>query len=135
MKNTDSIKEFAKKYLNLYKSPETSGYYLEEYFGEDCIRLGFVMDLGKSFIRAYPNADVFYNPDNLRRIIDSIYDVNLLGSAVFSQWRSITHWDYCGNLLSPENREWFIIALTRLLQLAEQPNEIQRPYVKTDRDV
>ena len=46
-------------------------------------------------------------------------DIPLLGSAIYSQWRYFNHWAYTGaEILEPENRAWFILALSRLALLS-----------------
>lgn len=46
-------------------------------------------------------------------------DITLLGSAIYSQWRYFNHWAYTGaEILEPQNRAWFILALSRLAMLS-----------------
>ncbi|MFR2627437.1 MAG: hypothetical protein ACLS89_07930 [Collinsella sp.] len=49
--------------------------------------------------------------------IDTIDDVGLLGSGVFSRWRYITHWKY-DSVPDEDDLEWFRLALGRLRELA-----------------
>ena len=112
------IKEFAQKWLEKFQDPNIC--YIElvdHYFADDCQTLGFEMDCGHAFGERYGNA--VNNADALREIIDEISDMQLLGSAIYSQWRYFNHWAYSGaEILESENREWFIIALKRLEELA-----------------
>lgn len=56
----------------------------------------------------------------LDRIIDNVMDIPLLGSAIYSQWRYFNHWAYSGaEILEPENRAWFLLALERLIFITE----------------
>ena len=57
----------------------------------------------------------------LDRVIDDVTDTHLLGSAIYSRWRYFNHWAYDGaEILEPENRAWFILALNRLALLSEE---------------
>lgn len=123
MTNNTSNKEinkFALKWLEIFENEKTN--YLELVdgpMGDECHRLGFVMDCGESFSEKYGQASNDFA--ELEIIIDTVNDVNLLGNAVFSQWRYFNHWAYSGaEILEPKNRKWFVIALTRLAELTEQ---------------
>ena len=74
------------------------------------------MDCGNGFVEAY-SMESFNYADALNQIIDSINDVDLLGSAVFSQWRYVTHWSFGAHLLDEKYRQWIIIAFRRLAEL------------------
>ena len=118
---------FAVKYKKLYDSPETVGYMLEERFADQCKALGFVMDCGKSFCRAYP-ADALSHSSGLARIIRTVTDAKLLGSAIFSRWRYVTHWSQ-ESLLDENNRPWFQLAFARLAELTGQEHVLwQAPF-------
>ena len=116
------INRFARKWLELFSSPRTPEPDLAENtpFGEECFALGFTMDCGKSFEFEYPelfrsrdpDANPFANADSLRRMIDRVNDAELLGAAIFSQWRYFNHWAN-----APIDREWFVVAFTRLVEL------------------
>lgn len=49
------------------------------------------MVCGQSFTMTYPEVNVFYDYAHLEYVIDEVTDVQLLGSAIFSEWRYITH--------------------------------------------
>jgi hypothetical protein len=84
---------------------------------DDCAALGFEMDCGHAFSEKYGNAA--NNHEALDRIIDDVTDITLLGSAIYSQWRYFNHWAYTGaEILEPQNRAWFILALSRLAMLS-----------------
>lgn len=119
------LNEFASKYLKLYMSKETAGHQVEEGFAEECWALGFEMDCGKAFIAAFPGEHPFENAEGLKAVINNVTDIPLLGSAIFSMWRQITHWDWCGNLLSDENRAWFTVAFQRLIELSAEPQKTE----------
>lgn len=112
------IYEFANYYFNLYRSPKTTNLQVEEGFAEKCFSLGFEMDCGNSFEEKYPNA--LKNNEELDKIIDSVDDAHLLGNAIFSQWRYVTHWSYGSHLLDTEFRSWFITAFGRLVSITAE---------------
>lgn len=130
MPTRKQINEFAVKYLKRYSQKTTCGHEVEEGFADECFALGFVMDCGQSFTAAYPKAHAFYDYAHLGAVIDEVTDVQLLGSAIFSEWRYITHWSMGESLLSNKHRHWFIIAFSRLAALTAEeeskPNKIDR---------
>lgn len=115
MQNKKEIYNFAIKYYDLYSCSLFTESAVINGFAEQCSALGFEMDCGKSFIAAFSN-EAFRNNEDLKKIINNINDIALLGSAIFSRWRDITHWEYA-SLLSKANRSWFITAFTRLIDL------------------
>lgn len=111
------IKEFTDKWLSIFKAPPPEANWLfEEFMGNDCWAVGFEMDCGRSFIDAYSTDEALNTSEALSKIINKIDDVELLGSAIFSKWRSITHWSYESGF-TDENKAWFITALERLDKL------------------
>ena len=78
-------------------------------WAERLSEFGFEMDCGHSFEQRY--GLVLGDADRLKREIARIDDVQVLGNAVFSQCRYITHW-----AMSPCSREieWLTLALVRL---------------------
>ncbi len=112
------IYSFTIKWLNKFRDENIN--YIElvdRYMAEDCEALGFIMDCGVAFKNKYG----FHIGDNeaLSRSIDQVTDIQALGSAIYSQWRYFNHWAYSAEeILEPQNREWFIIALSRLGWLA-----------------
>lgn len=113
------IHEFAVKYYSLYVHPQTIEREVEEGFGDKCFALGFEMDCGNRFIDSF-SVDAFYKYEALDKIIKDIDDVQLLGSAIFSHWRYVTHWAGDSNLLDEEHRVWFITAFRRLAVITEE---------------
>ena len=112
------IYAFAKYYFNIYRNPKATNFQVEEGFAEKCFSLGFEMDSGNSFIEKYPKA--FENVEELDKIIDDVDDAHLLGTAIFSHWRYITHWSYCAHPLDNEYRPWFISAFGRLMAITAE---------------
>lgn len=120
MANNKQINEFAIKWFEKYRNKNTTELEVSEGFADECFDLGFEMDCGKSFEETFPNTQAFNDYTKLDLIINQIDDILLLGSVIFSKWRYITHWSYCEDLLSPENRPWFIIAFSRLAVLSSE---------------
>ena len=118
MDDMEQIREFAVKWCNKFKDPNID--YIElvgPYMGDDCDELDFEIDGGCAFEKEYGLA--VNNSKELRRIIKRVKDVPLLGSAIYSRWRYFNHWAYSGaEILEPENRAWFILAISRLAVLA-----------------
>lgn len=112
------IHDFAVKWCDKFKEHSTD--YLElvdHWMADDCHALGFVMDCGHAFSEKYGNAA--NNHASLEKIIHEVTDIPLLGSAIYSRWRYFNHWAYMASeILEPENRTWFILALTRLAVLS-----------------
>lgn len=125
IKNTEqtdwirSAHTFAEKWLKKFKDDNIN--YIElvdHYFADDCAELGFEMDCGNAFSEKYGAA--VNDSTALKQIIDTVDDISLLGSAVYSQWRYFNHWAYSGEeILEQKNREWFIVALNRMALLSE----------------
>ena len=87
-------------------------------FAEDCWACGFEMDKGKSFVEAFPNKHSLTHAAELLEIINSVHSSKLLGSAIFSYWRFLTHgWD---GPIPDDAEDWFAIAFDRLLELSEE---------------
>ena len=113
-----NIKEFTQKWTTKFQDPDVCYIDLvDHYMADDCQELGFEMDCGRAFQERYGKA--VCDVTELRKIIECVSDIKLLGSAVYSQWRYFNHWAYsAAEILEPENREWFIVALKRLEELA-----------------
>lgn len=120
MVSNKQINKFAVKWFEKYRNSKTTEREVVEGFADECFALGFEMDCGESFQKAFPNTQAFDDYTHFDQIINRIDDISLLGSAIFSKWRYITHWSYCEDLLSPENRAWFIIAFSRLAVLSSE---------------
>lgn len=101
--------------------------------GDACAAFDFEMDCGHAFSEKY--GQTANNHEALDRIIDGVTDIPLLGSAIYSRWRYFNHWAYdAAEILEPQNRTWFILALNRLALLSgenpfifrDTPKEINR---------
>lgn len=119
MAEMKQIHEFAVKWFDKFRDKKIN--YLElvdHYMADDCEALGFIMDCGHAFTEKY--GDAASKVEALERIIGEVTDIPLLGSAIYSQWRYFNHWAYSGEeILEPQNRAWFTMALSRLGELAE----------------
>ena len=119
MVDMKQLHEFAVKWFDKFSDKKIN--YIElvdHYMADDCEALGFVMDCGHSFSEKY--GDAANNFEALERIIGQVTDIPLLGSAIYSQWRYFNHWAYGGaEILEPQNRAWFTIALSRLAELSD----------------
>ena len=118
-----AVFQFAKKWEEKFRSGNLLGYEFEEDFGEACTSLGFRMDCGNEFNRLYPNC---FNLGSgcLGKVIDSIQDVDLLGSAVFSQWRYLTHWTHYD--LDVKTCNWFAIVLGQMKNLTKRKTDTKK---------
>lgn len=117
MAEMKQIHDFAVKWYDKFRDQNIN--YIElvdHWMSDDCAALGFEMDRGHAFSERYGQAA--NNHEALDRIIDDVTDIPLLGSAIYSQWRYFNHWAYDGTaILEPQNRAWFILALSRLALL------------------
>ena len=113
MKN---IYDFAVKWRNKFTENDTDFLVaFDRYMGDECRELGFKMDCGNAFERVY--GDAVHNSEALSRIIHRVDDIPLLGSAIFSRWRYFNHWAM-SSATNPRDRDWFVQALDRLVELA-----------------
>lgn len=117
MAEMKQIHEFAAKWCDKFRDQNINYIELVDHcMADDCAALGFEMDCGHAFTEKY--GDAVSNSEALARIIDEVDDIPLLGSAIYSQWRYFNHWAYSGaEILEPQNRAWFILALSRLTLL------------------
>lgn len=117
MADMKSIHEFAEKWCDKFRDQKINYIELIDHFmADDCAALGFEMDCGHAFEERYGQA--VHDHEALDRIIDDVDDIPLLGSAIYSRWRYFNHWAYRGSeILEPENRAWFILALSRLANI------------------
>ena len=58
----------------------------EKIFADECLASGFKIDMGTSLKTAFPNLEV-EKPKGIKAVINSIEDVEFLGTAIFSYWR------------------------------------------------
>ena len=127
MEYLKQVHDFATKWTDKFRDQKIN--YIElvdHYMADDCEALGFQMDCGHAFLEKYGNAASKF--DELNRVIDEITDFSLLGSSIYSRWRYFNHWAYdAASILEPENRSWFILALSRLAVLSGE-----NPFIFTE---
>lgn len=114
MRDSHMLSAFSTKWLEKFNNENIDFTELVDHFmADDCENLGFKMDCGHSFEEKYGKA--VYDYEELKGIIDTVTDILLLGSAIYSRWRYFNHWAYdAAEILKPENRKWFVTALERL---------------------
>ena len=88
-------------------------------FGDECVSMGFDMDCGESFKRAFPEID-FRDVDAFEKVVAGIDDIFLLGTAIFSYWRWSTHWNEFHEICGDEPRKWFLLAFDRLMEMTKE---------------
>ena len=118
MADTKQVYDFAVKWCDKFCDQKINYRELiDHHMADDCNALGFKMDCGNAFIERYGKA--FDDYEELKKVIDEVNDIELLGSAIYSQWRYFNHWAYTGEeILEFQNRSWFILALSRLAVLS-----------------
>lgn len=90
MKQITDYHSFAQMWLDKFKNPGINYLDLVDHFmADDCSSLGFEMDCGHAFGEKYGKAAS--SVKELKRIIDSVNEIMLPGSAIYSQWRYFNH--------------------------------------------
>lgn len=114
------VYDFAMKWYEKFSNQSIDYIELIDHFmADDCEALGFKMDCGNSFSNSYGKA--VHDSEELKVIINRINDISLLGSAIYSRWRYFNHWAYdAESILEEKNRQWFLLALNRLMQLSSK---------------
>jgi hypothetical protein len=84
--------------------------------GEELANLGFEMDCGQAYYDSFGENAL---PD-LKQLQEFLPDMNIhvLGNLIFSQWRYWNHWSMAP--MSEADYQWFVLALSRLAELAEE---------------
>ena len=125
MADSKVIHEFAVEWFSKFRDAKTTGHDLAEdsAFSDACFSFNFKMDCGEAFIATYSHNE-FHDYRELDKIIDSINDISLLGSALFSRWRYFNHMAYSSEEITEgDNRAWFITAFSRLERLTADSDE------------
>ena len=112
MQYTDSkkIDQFVEKWISAFQNKDFL--FIETEMGNDCAALGFVMDCGHNADIEYPG--IMGDCEQLQKIIESVSNLTLLESAIYSKWRYFQNWACC----SPWDSEWFLVALNKMKQLS-----------------
>ncbi len=118
-----AIYEFAKKYFEIL----TQGEEIEKddliEFNDDCKKIDFKLSEEKTFFNEYGQR-AYNDPNVFKIIIYCIYDIDLLLSAIYNRWNYLSWWKGHEGLLSDNNKEWFITAFSRLIDLSKDNEEI-----------
>lgn len=125
MADNRRIHEFAVEWFGKFRDTKTTEHDLAENpaFADACFSFDFKMDCGKALITAYSQNE-FDDYRELDKIIDSINEIPLLGSAIFSKWHYFNDGSYSSEeITKPDNRAWFITALSRLERLTADFDE------------
>lgn len=109
---------FAKEWQSKFLKGKSALYDFEEGFGNACIKLGFQMDCGEECNKQYPDL-MQKTGGEIHETVEAINDLELLGSAVFSYWRYLTHWAWIYDL-NQDTCEWFAIVLGRIKDLTKK---------------
>ena len=112
-----SIQRFAEKGLAHIKtcSPEDYDDFTRFDFSLECESLGFEMDSFGLLRKISEKATI--DCEEFKKIASSITETQVLGNAIYSQYRALTH--HMEELeLSNDYREWFIVAFERLKELS-----------------
>lgn len=118
-----NINQFIEKYINFFERNYGSDWSKYQFFdtpefSDDCIKLGFTMDCGHSFIDAFGER-CFNDTKALNEVINRIDNSQLIGNALFSQWRHY-HWAYSLTEANEDTKEWFLLLLRRLKTISEE---------------
>lgn len=117
--SNQKIRRFALLWMQMYKNHANIPFTFFEdmtFVGEGLADLGFVMDCGESFNVAFPNCNLG-DCEAWERVVNQIEDVQLLGNAIFSQWRYWNHWSM--SPMEEPDFEWFVLAFSRLAELTK----------------
>jgi hypothetical protein len=112
-----AIHLFTKRWIRYFSDKDPDAIEFEEKFGNKCAARGFQMDCGKEFNERFPGG-FDLKCGNLKAIVNATSDIDLLGSAVFSQWRNLTHWTEYYTIEGI--RDWFLIVLNRMKELTKK---------------
>ena len=119
---TSRIFLFADKYLKLFsEEPPSSG--LITAFPSDCAELSFKNDKGESLYKLSNDINPFKDGASFEAVAPEIRSPHLLGTALYSHFLQLT--DKGAELFAPDNRSWFITALTRLKELTAPENALE----------
>ncbi len=135
MADLKRIYDFAVKWRDKFRNWNIDYTELVDHFmADDCAALGFDMDCGQVFSDKYGQAISDYRA--LCSIINDVNDINLLGSAVYLRCKYFNQLSYDGAvILEPQNRAWFILALSRLALLSGKNTSIFKGTLKRMRIV
>lgn len=116
----EKIHDFAIDLLEKFQNPDIQEWQIVDDFSFEgtCTSLGFEMDCGEGIVEKFRDRGAFDEWRVLERGICRIDDIVAIGSAIFSKWSYFNQWAGPDeSILEPDNKKWFIIALTRLEEL------------------
>ncbi|MBQ7178010.1 MAG: O-acetyl-ADP-ribose deacetylase [Victivallales bacterium] len=114
--NIAKIHSFAQFWLREYQELPPLKQCLFGRFQHICQALDFKMDSGESLSKAFPEMKSLGDLEVFERIVGKIDDVQILGNAIFSNFKGITYWSQ-ESLCTKENQRWFCLAFARLAEL------------------
>ena len=117
-KSKNPIHLFAKEFLAKLKDESVPEHeIMDSSIGDKFFELKFKMDCGEKYIKKYGER-AFKDPVAFESVCKDICSIDLLGSAIFSQWRYYNHWA-CSSIRGDESMQWFTLALNRLIELTK----------------
>ena len=121
MNKTIDNKSFVEKYIKFFQTefgtPESKYRFFDtNTFPDDCRKLGFEMDCGKGFVDSY-GEKAWASLEGLKAAIDTIDDIMIIGSALFSKWRDYNHWSSPSDA-NNDTKEWFLLLLKRIQDIS-----------------
>ena len=123
VQNAGGNSDPALKWLKRFKGQG----FLESIFNDDDFvdeaeSIGFVMDTGKSMQEMIPELKSLSDLNTIKTFKNKRNNLSpqLLGVAIFSQWRYFNHWAMSAP--TENDREWFIYMLEWLLQSVTEKN-------------
>lgn len=114
------IRRFALIWQQMYQNHASIPYNFFddiEFLAEGLSDLGFVMDCGESMKELFPNLNIG-ELEVWKRILPQIDDIQILGNAIYSQWRYWNHWSM-SPMQEDDDYQWFVLAFARLAELTE----------------
>ncbi|MHC5099544.1 hypothetical protein ACYSNN_06820 [Peptoniphilus genitalis] len=131
MTSFKKICNFSNKWLKKFSTEDSNIQDLMDYsMAEECMELGFSLELGHEFLRKYGKEAG--KLAKLKEIIDEVNEIDLLGSAIFLNWRYFNHWAYDqSEILKEDNINWFILTLKHLYHLAARNEYLFKGEIKS----
>lgn len=119
MADKKAVNDFALKWLEKFKDPtRTYRDLISPELALDCKSLDFEMDQGECFIKRHGQGAFDY--EGLKMELDHIDHIEVLGSGIFSQWWYFSYWSNSREDIElSENRQWFVLAFSRLAELSK----------------
>lgn len=119
MVSNKEIHRFAMKYLDKFRDNKTTATELAAVLFEELQIVGFEFS-SISYLEEHSiSLEVFLEVEVLDKVIDTITDIQLLGSIILHRQSSIYERNF-SSIVLPYNRAWFIIAFSRLAILTSE---------------